>query len=180
MDKYVWLYRSKEWIEKNPNKGTMYKALVSDIKKDTDISSLTSRERFKIKNKTKKVVAGTYLIVCEKSNSVYVGQSINVHSRLRQHKYQLLKEKNDLTQLVYLKMKNDIAKHGIDSFSFQLYEQIENATNEALLIKETELMHKVLSLGVNLYNTHIPFSPQFIYCPDNIKEKVKEFINELI
>jgi predicted GIY-YIG superfamily endonuclease len=180
MKKEVWLFRSKEWIAQNPNKPTMYKASLENIDKECEINNLVKKTRNKIKNQNKKVIAGTYLILCKESNTAYVGQSVNIHSRLRQHKYQLAKETNNSMSLVYLKMKKDIEKYGSDCLSFEVYEELENPTIETLLIKETELMHKIFHKGMFLYNTYIPFSVDLLYCPEDIKQKVKDFIKSVV
>lgn len=70
MSKGVWIRRTEDWIkiDQPPHNGATY-ALKS-----------------KIKNKVKPIDSGVYVIICEREKCAYVGQSINMGARMRNHK----------------------------------------------------------------------------------------------
>jgi len=174
------MFRSAEWIKENPNKGTMYKAVIDC---DTELKPPTNAVksvREYIKKKGIKTVAGVYTVYCEKSNSIYIGQSINVSSRLRQHKYQLSKDCNNTKIASYDEMMKDVKLYGLDSFTFSILETVENPNITVLLQKEAETMLEFLKRGYTLYNKHVPLSNDVVFCPNRFKKTVEEFVTSLI
>jgi group I intron endonuclease len=64
-----------------------------------------------------KKISGVYLIKNKLTNKCYVGVSVNIHARWRQHKYWA---KNDG---VVSKITNAIKKNGIENFDFSVVEE---------------------------------------------------------
>jgi hypothetical protein len=172
MEDYVWVKRTDEWIEANPNKGTMYK-----VKKEVGIptNGLMFVEKKKyIKPKYRESDSGVYVIICEKSKSAYVGQSISMDNRMRNHKMNII---NDRMYCInsYREMKRDYALYGMNSFEFIKYKFI---TDQDEMLREEEFtMHEFLEKGYKLYNTLITMSNNLIYCPNELKDiAIKLFI----
>jgi hypothetical protein len=178
MIKEVWLNRSKEWIEQNPNQGTMYKATLDFSNTKEDTSSLVQSTRKYIKKKSVKAIAGIYCISCTKTNSAYIGQSTNIQSRIRQHKYNLLKNNSTKHPIVYSKMRKDLEKYGIESFEFLTIEIVDDPTYENLVVKENEFMQSILTKGITLYNLYVPHLNNIIWCPEHLKAKAAQFIQD--
>ena len=178
MIKEVWLNRSKEWIEQNPNQGTMYKATLDFSNTKEDTSSLVKSARKYIKKKSVKAIAGIYCISCTKTNSAYIGQSTNIQSRIRQHKHNILKKDSTKSLPVYSKIRKDIEKHGIESFEFLTIEIVDNPTCEILIQKENDFMQSLLAKGTILYNSHVPHLNNIIWCPEHLKAKAAQFIQD--
>lgn len=66
-----------------------------------------------------KKISGIYLIKNKLNNKCYVGVSIDIYSRWRQHKY-WAKNKGVVSRIT-----NSIRKHGIENFEFSIIEQCD-------------------------------------------------------
>ena len=165
---HVWVKRSDEWIKQNPNKPTMYKVLKDEIKINTN------KKPKKRVGKITSITSGIYAIVCEKSKSVYVGQSKSLDVRLRNHKMNLRNQTNKCES--YKRMYEDVNKFGLDSFDFRCIEQ----TDVDLINKETEAMNMFMNLGYKLYNAQVNANATYVYCPFEIQDVVLKIITEYI
>lgn len=177
MNKIVWAIRSKEWIKDNPGKGTMYK---TELKEDeAPPINLLAPIRNKLKGERNKDLihdTGIYLIICEQAKSVYVGQSINMGSRMRSHKMNITAI--DPPQLqTYAKIREDWNKYGAISFEFKRYLPLPNTTtSEDLTNHENNTMWEYMNNGYKLYNTVITGN---IYCPENLRGLVLDLIHAI-
>lgn len=176
MDKYVWVKRPQEWINANPGKGTMYKEILSEVVDDTVLVKEVRNKRKYVSKANKISDCGIYAIICEKAKRVYVGQSINMSVRMRNHKACMLRTQTSKMG-VYIKMGEDIEKYGIDSFFFSEYKPMIGANTNDLIIEETKAMHDFINRGYELYNISLMGN---IYCPDEYKVQLQAFIFRLI
>lgn len=74
---------------------------------------------------------GIYLIRNKLNNKVYVGQSINLVRRWREHKSSLRKGKHRCSHL-----QNSWNKYGEDNFEFLIVEELDNINYEKEVVKE--------------------------------------------
>jgi group I intron endonuclease len=93
-----------------------------------------------------KMTTGIYAIVCNPTNKVYIGQSINIRSRKNQHVKDLLMSKHCNSYL-----QNTFNKYGRSAFSFRV---LENCSKEELTSREAYWIQKYKSniseFGFNL------------------------------
>ncbi len=92
------------------------------------------------------MTSGIYAIVCNPTNKVYVGQSINIKVRKGKHVSDLIKNKHCNSYL-----QNSFNKHGRNSFSFKV---LENCERDLLTERESYWIEKYKSnnseFGFNL------------------------------
>lgn len=180
-EKLVWLKRDVEWIKNNPGKPTMYKGIlnVEDSYFGNSLLKKAKSEKIKEINDSGLDFAdpGVYLIINELSNRVYVGQSINMYSRLRNHKH-YIDGKAISKNRVYVKMAEDRVKHGINSFQFLRYVLMPGKELEDLLCMENDVMHEFRIKGYDLYNIDVSFGN--VYCPPAYKDKINEIISIIV
>ena len=195
--KYIWKHRSKEWVNDNPKKGTMYKVYIDEqgkelpdpeesiyktengvpkkLLKPNKYGGVDERriEKYKKSDPKKR---GVYVIICEAEKHAYIGQSFNILTRLRSHKM-CIRNKSD--QSVYRKMHEHFTKHGMEAFQFVDYEYIEHATEQQLLNREAKIMAQFAKDGYKLYN--MALSKQVIdssiFCPDSIRTDIERLID---
>jgi predicted GIY-YIG superfamily endonuclease len=181
---YKWVQRDKEWINNNPNKGTMYKVLVEDV---IVTSSLGKQSRCRViegenlgLKYSKKLDAGIYIIVCEVEKHVYVGQSTNVPSRIRNHKMNISKD-NPASDKIYYKMRKHKMIHSINAFQFSMYESLPGADNALLLQREITAMKEWFKKGYLLYNNSVlqSIKDQYVYCPFELRSLVTSVVSTL-
>ncbi len=173
MSKIVWAKRSEEWIKANPGKGTMYKTEL--IEGNDPPINLLHPIRNSIKNAKKNKEAndvGIYVIICEIEKSAYVGQSINMGTRLRNHKMQIVGEKIPDVK-TYHKIREHFVKHGIVQFEFKRYLLMPDANTDQLTDAENRIIWEFKKNGYSIYNTIILGN---IYCPDDMKEVIQKLI----
>lgn len=186
MEESIWIKRPKEWIEANPGKGTMYKVLKSDITKEFIADNPTILNKGKDRNPYTKEIkqpnagdqSGIYLIICENSKSVYVGQSVNIDSRIRNHRM-CIKGNNSNSSRVYEAIKKDVLLFGIETFQFVKYKIIKDATSDNLLKEERAVMCEFLESGYFLYNAEVPWSNNFVHCPDKYRTLIADLMKRL-
>jgi hypothetical protein len=169
MKKEIWLKRSEEWIKQNPGKGTMYKVLAEEGEELPKESLLKHAK--KIYSKKEPGNIGIYVVVCELSKRAYIGQSINVGTRLRSHKAGILKR---LKTNSYKAMVEDYEKYGPEAFKFIQIKQIENP--EHLTDEENESMIRYMEAGYKLYNQQINVNN--LYCSPKIKQTIEILIQQ--
>lgn len=123
--------------------------------------------------------AGIYVIICEAEKSAYVGQSINIESRLRSHKFTI--QSKGKTAKNYLKLKQDYRKHGIEKFEFKEYIAMPGATLSELLAKENEVMIEFARNGYLLYNSAVNATVigESIHCPTEYRHIITAIIEKL-
>lgn len=173
--KTVWLKRSEEWIKANPGKGTMYKEEIDLVK---SVPKELTKEAKKVYTKRieKGLDSGVYVITCEPTKTVYVGQSVNMGTRMRSHKMYITQ--SAMTNIAtYDQMIDDCNTHGIDSFTFVKYMKISNGSTKDMLYHESLTMAEFLSKGYKLYNKAI--SCYNVHCPDEYKELINRLIEAL-
>ncbi|MES2395878.1 MAG: GIY-YIG nuclease family protein [Bacteroidota bacterium] len=183
MENYVWVSRSQEWIKANPNKGSMYKFYTSDGEPPATASAETrkkykKRVKSEIENPPKGADAGIYVIICNSSRSVYVGQSVNMEVRMRNHKMLICGDRS-VPMSTYVNMRKDFNKYGIESFEFIKYLKLPFDDGSMLIEEEQKAICKFMDDGYNLYNTSLNLGMNIIYCPSKFKDRVKEFISSL-
>lgn len=124
--------------------------------------------------------AGIYVIICEIEKHVYVGQSINVDVRLRNHKMAIQSATNTLGRN-YVKIQEHYKKHGIEAFQFVNYISCPFANTKELLYKESETISAYSKMGYNLYNTsvNITIGVNTINCPVEYQPIINELIRKL-
>lgn len=155
--KQVWVKRPEEWIKQNPGKPTMYKTTVTEKETPPElIKQLTNESRRVYAKKDKGADIGIYAIICEPSKRAYIGQSINVQTRLRNHKMNI--KTNQMK--CYAEMRKDIETHGIECFEFIRIKHCING--EDLTEEENNSMGEYISKGYKLYNTAITANNLFV------------------
>ena len=150
----------------------MYK-VKKEIGISTDGLMRVAKKKY-IKAKEKEPDSGVYVIICEKSKSVYVGQSVSMNNRMRNHKMNII---NDRPYCInsYKEMKRDYLLYGIDSFKFVKYKYITDV--DEMLKEEEFTMYEFMAKGYKLYNSLIPMTNNLIYCPSELKDiAIKLFI----
>ena len=160
MIKTRWIKRDAAWIAENKGKPTMYKeeyedGIIEELKVDSSREKkevlINVVERLPLKKRKGTKDAGIYGIICEVNRSIYIGQSMNIGSRLRNHKMIIANNyKSEMN--VYKDIRKDYIEFGDDSFKFVAIKEMPEATNEELLNAETELMIEYLENGWMLYN----------------------------
>ena len=109
-------------------------------------------------------MVGIYKITNKKTNQCYIGQSIHIEQRWREHKYEAKNENN--SALIY----QAIRKYGIENFSFEILEECE--LNEELLNQREKYWiayYNSFSEGYNM-TTGGQGSDGWTYNPDDFKE----------
>lgn len=91
-------------------------------------------------------VSGVYKITNIVTGKVYVGESINVQSRISSHFVDLSRDRH-----VNLEMQHDFDTHGGESFKYELLEKID-PKKEFLRAKESEYIELYTKGGILLYN----------------------------
>jgi hypothetical protein len=117
---------------------------------------------------------GVYGVFCNATNSVYIGQSKNVPTRMRNHRMNLkngVYRKNHLWQ-----MQSDYDKHGEESFR---YLQIAQCNEEQLLSLETQYCVQYHTDGYTLYNGYIHTESTGLYCPKPFEPIITRIIKLL-
>ena len=176
---YTWEKRSEEWIKENPGKGTMYKKYIDGIEpeeKPVRAKIIPGMTLGKINNER-----GIYVIVCEIEKHVYVGQSINMDTRLRQHKMSIVSKGKDQQQAeTYDKIRKHYFKHGIEAFEFKKHLYV-GPEKEQLSIMENRVMNDFSQKGYTLYNMVISIGAlrNIVQCPTEFKEVVEKTIDLL-
>lgn len=180
-NKLIWLKRDAEWIKNNPGKPTMYKGkldLNNDYKGEVLLKKAKKDKINIIKNENSDFPdAGVYIILNEKTKSVYVGQSINMSSRIRNHRHFIL-EKAINKYKVYDKMIKDKKNHGIESFEFIKYVLMPNKNTQELKQVENDVMHEFKAKGYELYNMEVSLGN--VYCPIKYKDDISNIINLIV
>jgi len=183
MKEYIWKHRDKQWIKENPGQPTMYKEFLTKDEIILNVKEIIKAKNSKqyaepvYGNNTKydnrdKSGAGIYIILCEASKSLYVGQSLSMNTRMRNHKMNLLSSKPPLSA-AYNKMRLDVFNHKMESFQFITYKPMPNAKYDELLRAEKEVMIYFMKEGYTLYNSDKPTN---IYCEEDIKPLIEKLI----
>lgn len=91
-------------------------------------------------------MVGIYKITNNKNGKIYVGQSIDIYDRWKQHKYKAFNSKEKgYNSAIHLAFR----KYGIENFSFEV---IEECQQDKLDEKEQYWIKKLNSLSPNGYN----------------------------
>jgi group I intron endonuclease len=89
---------------------------------------------------------GIYMIQCKVNNKIYIGSSLNIDSRYKQH----IKILNNNSKDVNRHLKNDWIKYGSENFEFII---LEECNKEVLIKKEQHYISLYKSLNRNFgYN----------------------------
>lgn len=123
---------------------------------------------YKMPAKHRVVVSGVYKIECTYTNSVYVGQSTNMKTRLKNHESQLR-----LGRHVVDKMQSDYNLYS----QYFIFEEIDRIDDQCLLKWETFYISQHKEEGFNIYNTvYDTANNSVVNCP----EQYTKLINKLI
>jgi hypothetical protein len=114
------------------------------------------------KKPTKSKETGVYAIVCEEIKAAYIGQSINLIGRIKNHKSNLVNNKHPI---VDLQRDFNIYK---DSFEFTVICNSEDDTD--LLELETKNIAEYQRNGYRLYNTVLDTTDPFLIVCCQTKE----------
>lgn len=102
-------------------------------------------------NKLSQIKSGIYKITNTENNKVYIGESLDIHRRWDEHKYDLLHNKH----CNYL-LQNDFNKYGIDMFNFEIIQEYKTdgviPTKCQLLMLEYKYIRKFEKENYQLYN----------------------------
>ena len=174
---YTWERRTEEWIKANPGQGTMYKKY-----KDTEheLPALTFKTEENSRRWDYDEHKGIYVIICEIEKYAYVGQSRNMNSRLRNHKMIMVHTKPHETK-TYIKMREHVAKHGIEAFQFLKHLPMPDANMIELTNMENEVMGNFVRKGYNLYNSAISLQmrDECVICPKEFQPVILQSIELL-
>lgn len=177
MTKMVWAKRSEEWIKLNPGQPTMYKTELTEGEEPPSNLRQEIRNAYKQQLKNKKENdAGIYVIVCEVTKHAYVGQSINMGTRMRSHKMCIINADEPKIK-TYIKMREHYKAHGINVFEFKRHINIELSNSNTLIDLEIQTMKDYIGMGYTLYNSTIMGN---VHCPDNLKLFIENIIAKCI
>ncbi len=87
------------------------------------------------------VKQGVYAIICDKTWRSYIGSSVNIHERTREHLLFLKKDRH-----INIELQKDFNKYGAKSFNIEVLEEVVN--HKDLLNRE----ERWKEFGCNLYN----------------------------
>jgi len=127
-----------------------------------------------IQRKEDKEKSGIYVIKNLITNKVYVGKSVNIYIRIKQHiTYLNTKDKNENVHLI-----NSWHKYGRENFTYYVAEYIDNDVREEvdILLKEKELfwMNNLNSLN-NAFGYNLRYdSESGMITSDETKKKLSE------
>lgn len=127
-----------------------------------------------MKDKKQKVavLSGIYKIECLRTGRVYIGQSINIVNRWKQHRYVLRAGKceNKLLQ-------DDWNKYP-ESFVFSTIEELPN-DKKILLNREREILHELVSQGQEVYNDMFIYESTIVTIKKDQVACIKAVVNVL-
>lgn len=169
---YEWCFRSEEWIKSNPGQPTMYKHYADGYNPEA-----ANRKEHKAVAGCKRGKVGVYIVLCEPAKHVYVGQSMNMSTRLRNHRWSITRNSNNKT---YVQMREHLKQYGMDEFAFTMYAECDPHQR---LDKEKEVMIEFIHKGYTLYNIALNMPNNIgnmIQCPVEIQDKVLAYISELL
>lgn len=89
-------------------------------------------------------IAGVYKITCLINGRVYIGSSISLETRAREHVKELINNKHKTKEL-----QADFIAHGINAFDFEI---LELCDKKALGEREFYHMRNYLRQGFDVYN----------------------------
>jgi len=137
---------------------------------------IKERKKYKVPSKQCKTgLTGVYVIVNKDIKAVYVGQSINLNGRIKNHKSLLNQGKHSISEL---QKDYEAFKEG---FEFKIIEHSEDDTD--LLKLETQNISDYKRKGYKLYNTiHDTENPlaHMVICQQKEHQKILERINKLL
>jgi hypothetical protein len=179
---YIWKHRDSNWIKDNPGKSTMYKEFLNTSSREDLSVSDNSVNRVSESIISRYADAGVYIIMCESEKYVYIGQSINVDVRIRNHKMKIFSDKKQVDTNIYTKIRNHVNQFGEDCLSFVKYIPMPYCGEAELLKKETETMIEFLKNGYVLYNEKFPKEvlEHTVFCPKEFQFEANNFIKSLI
>lgn len=161
-NKAKWLKRDDEWIKANPGKPTMYKVVVDVVTIEESERDQTTTQAVKklLTPKGRFPDAGIYAVVCEIEMYVYIGQSTNMGSRLRNHKMIILGGASSEEEK-YVLIKEHVKIHGADAIQFVKIKVVKEPEGDGflkheLLREEANAMEYYFNKGYRLYNKAIP------------------------
>jgi hypothetical protein len=182
MKEYEWVPRPKDWIKDNPGKGTMYKHYLKDGEPPVESCALIKKEYKKLeleycKKERDLSDSGIYVIICEPSKRAYVGQSMSMSVRMRNHKMIISGSniRNNETN-TYKDMISDFNLYGISAFSFIKHKSLPGLDAADLMNHESNAMGEFIELGYRLYNLNVNIGNNVIYCPPDIIDWVRSLI----
>ena len=109
---------------------------------------------------------GIYKIENTKTNKFYIGQSINIHNRWKQHKSALTSNRHHS-----IKLQNSWNKHGYLNFKFEVIEECEVSK-----LNDRELYHiEKHNAKINGYNMNGEYEFYKVLDKKEIKTNVEEF-----
>lgn len=117
---------------------------------------------------------GVYAITCNETKSVYIGQSKNIPTRLRNHLFKL--RKGDYLE-PYEKWQIDFDELGEKNFSFGA---IYSCDEEKLLFWETYYIKLYRDEGWTIYNVqHVTCDNSIVTCPNEYADLVRRLVSQL-
>lgn len=94
---------------------------------------------------------GVYVIYCQETHDFYIGSSINVGQRLKQHLYSLRNSTHSTFRLL-----NDFQKFGESRFSFYLIYTLDDYKNDFFFNKELNIKEKLERLEQQAIDKYSP------------------------
>lgn len=107
----------------------------------------------------KKKISGIYAIECPSLRIVYVGQSLNIHSRWSQHKHVLRRGNCEIKKM------QDAWNQYSDSFVFKILEE----TCDEMRVKEQKYASEYVVNGYDLWNSYFILNPTSMVFSDDFK-----------
>ncbi len=101
-----------------------------------------------MKQRLQNMTGGIYIIKNEKENKIYVGQSIMIEQRGRQHFTDLRGNRHPSKQL-----QEDFNRLGENAFEHQIYQEVTKDDVLLIKLKELETMLRFRNDGWSLYNS---------------------------
>lgn len=119
---------------------------------------------------------GTYCVLCRSENTVYIGQSKNVPSRIKAHKSALRKGDYANNTKGLQQMQTHYKKHGIEDF---LFIQISECLEDELYEVETECIKRYIDSGYSVYNHFVNTKLEGLFCPPHLVDIVTRVVKLL-
>lgn len=92
--------------------------------------------------------SGIYMITCSANNKIYIGSAVNLKIRWKRHRNELINNKH-----VNVILQNAFNKYGLESFSFEIIEIVDDGTN--LFEREQHYLDTLKPFGKYGFNIKI-------------------------
>lgn len=113
---------------------------------------LNLRKNIKQEISTSSFIEGVYVIYCQETHDFYIGSSVNIGQRIKQHLYSLRNASHSTFRLL-----NDFKRFGESSFSFYLVYTLDDFKEDSYSREYLNINEKLERLEQQAINKYIPY-----------------------